>query len=77
MCLVQYRIFIVIDISGLSEDFCFLSDRDAVAKALYSRLFTWLVERINHIICRAERDRNTSLAVLDIFGFEVLKILIP
>lgn len=47
-----------------------LDARDAVAKALYSRLFTWLVERINNIICRAERDKNTSLAVLDIFGFE-------
>ena len=45
--------------------------RDAISKALYSRLFTWLVERINLIVCRAERDRSTSLAVLDIFGFEV------
>lgn len=45
--------------------------RDAISKALYSRLFTWLVERINMIVCRSERDRSTSLAVLDIFGFEV------
>lgn len=45
--------------------------RDAISKALYSRLFTWLVERINLIVCRSERDRSTSLAVLDIFGFEV------
>lgn len=47
-----------------------LDARDAIAKALYSRLFTWLVERINLIVCRFERDRTTSLAVLDIFGFE-------
>ncbi|XP_076459661.1 unconventional myosin-XV-like isoform X2 [Babylonia areolata] len=47
-----------------------LDARDAMAKALYSRLFTWLVERINLIICRAEREKITSLAVLDIFGFE-------
>lgn len=47
-----------------------LDARDAISKALYSRLFTWLVERINLIVCRAERDRSTSLAVLDIFGFE-------
>ena len=59
------------------EYFCFadLSDlilsRDAVAKALYGRLFSWLVERVNLIICRAEREKTTSLAVLDIFGFEV------
>ena len=42
-----------------------------MAKALYSRQFTWLVERVNGIICRAEREKSTSLAVLDIFGFEV------
>nr|KAG5714689.1 hypothetical protein BaRGS_000177 [Batillaria attramentaria] len=47
-----------------------LDARDAIAKALYSRLFTWLVERVNLIICRAEREKTTSLAVLDIFGFE-------
>ncbi|GFO23507.1 unconventional myosin-xv, partial [Plakobranchus ocellatus] len=47
-----------------------LDARDAVAKALYCRMFSWLVERINLIICRAEREKSTSLAVLDIFGFE-------
>ncbi|PVD39191.1 hypothetical protein C0Q70_01819 [Pomacea canaliculata] len=52
-----------------------LDARDAIAKALYSRLFTWLVERVNLIVCRAEREKTTSLAVLDIFGFEVLHFL--
>ncbi|KAK6169157.1 hypothetical protein SNE40_020262 [Patella caerulea] len=47
-----------------------LDARDAISKALYTRLFTWLVEKINAVICRAERDKSTSLAVLDIFGFE-------
>ncbi|BFZ03793.1 hypothetical protein BsWGS_06832 [Bradybaena similaris] len=47
-----------------------LDARDAVAKALYCRMFSWLVERVNYIICRAEREKSTSLAVLDIFGFE-------
>ncbi|XP_041362375.1 unconventional myosin-XV-like isoform X3 [Gigantopelta aegis] len=51
-----------------------LDTRDAIAKALYSRLFTWLVERINYVICRGEREKTTSLAVLDIFGFEDFKI---
>lgn len=51
--------------------FCSDISRDAIAKALYSRLFTWLVERINSIVCRSERDKTTSLAILDIFGFEV------
>lgn len=45
-------------------------NRDAIAKALYSRLFTWLVERINNIICRTI-DKQNSIAILDIFGFEV------
>ncbi|KAK0058154.1 unconventional myosin-XV-like isoform X1, partial [Biomphalaria pfeifferi] len=48
-----------------------LDARDAVAKALYCRMFSWLVERVNYIICKIEREKSTtSLAVLDIFGFE-------
>ncbi|XP_076448222.1 unconventional myosin-XV-like isoform X2 [Babylonia areolata] len=47
-----------------------LDARDAIAKALYSRLFTWLVERVNLIIRPARHDKTSSLAVLDIFGFE-------
>ncbi|OWF46490.1 unconventional myosin-XV-like isoform X2 [Mizuhopecten yessoensis] len=47
-----------------------LDSRDAISKALYSRLFTWLVERVNLIICRAEREKTSAIAVLDIFGFE-------
>ncbi|KAH9489186.1 Unconventional myosin-XV, partial [Bulinus truncatus] len=47
-----------------------LDARDAIAKALYSRMFSWLVERVNYIICKTEREKSTSLAVLDIFGFE-------
>ncbi|XP_052263037.1 unconventional myosin-XV-like isoform X3 [Dreissena polymorpha] len=46
-----------------------LDSRDAISKALYSRLFTWLVERINLTVSH-ERDKSSSLAVLDIFGFE-------
>jgi len=56
----------------------FLSYRDAVAKALYQRLFTWLVEKINAIVKGPEpadisnqRDKVVSIAILDIFGFEV------
>lgn len=44
--------------------------RDAIAKALYSRLFTWLVDRTNSIVAH-NQHRNTSIALLDIFGFEV------
>ena len=57
----DYRIFSVFNLLYL---------RDAIAKALYSRLFTWLVEKINSIIGK-QNDRHSSIAILDIFGFEV------
>lgn len=44
-------------------------DRDALAKVLYVRLFSWLVKWINKIINKA--TQHSSIAVLDIFGFEV------
>ena len=44
-------------------------DRDALAKVLYVRLFSWLVKWINEIINKAKQ--HSSIAVLDIFGFEV------
>jgi myosin-15 len=37
---------------------------------LYSRLFSWLVEKVNHIISK-ENEKKNSIAILDIFGFEV------
>ena len=49
-----------------------LDARDAIAKALYSRLFSWLVERMNeNMVCRSENRNGNSIAILDIFGFEV------
>ncbi|GAB6020238.1 Unconventional myosin-XV [Chamberlinius hualienensis] len=48
-----------------------LDVRDALAKALYSRLFTWLVQRVNNIIYKG--SKKTSIAILDIFGFEDFK----
>ncbi|CAL4069628.1 unnamed protein product, partial [Meganyctiphanes norvegica] len=49
-----------------------LDARDAVAKALYSSLFSWLVRRINQIIHKG--SKKTSISILDIFGFEVFKV---
>ena len=43
--------------------------RDAIAKALYSTLFSWLVSRINQIV-RVNNSVDNSIAILDIFGFE-------
>ncbi|KAK3884845.1 hypothetical protein Pcinc_010904, partial [Petrolisthes cinctipes] len=48
-----------------------LDARDAVAKALYSSLFSWLVRRVNSIIHKGAR--KTHISILDIFGFEVFK----
>uniref|UniRef100_G3SR10 Myosin motor domain-containing protein n=1 Tax=Loxodonta africana TaxID=9785 RepID=G3SR10_LOXAF len=48
--------------------------RDAMSKALYGRLFSWIVNRINTLlqpdrnICSANNGMNVG--ILDIFGFE-------
>ncbi|CAF3429758.1 unnamed protein product [Rotaria socialis] len=46
-----------------------LDSRDAIAKALYATLFSWLVSRINQIV-RVNNSVDNSIAILDIFGFE-------
>ncbi|XP_011270021.1 hypothetical protein CAOG_08449, partial [Capsaspora owczarzaki ATCC 30864] len=46
--------------------------RDALSKALYSRLFSWLVKRINTVICR--NSKYHSIGILDIFGFEDFEV---
>ncbi|XP_026152300.1 myosin-IIIb isoform X1 [Mastacembelus armatus] len=51
--------------------------RDAMSKALYGRLFSWIVNRINSLLqpdvstCAAESGMNVG--ILDIFGFENFK----
>ena len=45
--------------------------RDALAKEIYSRLFGWLISQVNDIVYSGKRQ--LSIAVLDIFGFEVSK----
>ncbi|KAL9968381.1 hypothetical protein ACROYT_G026748 [Oculina patagonica] len=48
--------------------------RDALAKAMYDRLFTWIVGRINDTIeLRDEvtHGKCTVIGVLDIYGFEI------
>ncbi|KAF9609184.1 hypothetical protein IFM89_013574 [Coptis chinensis] len=49
------------------------SNRDALAKTVYSRLFDWLVDKINNSI---GQDPNAAsiIGVLDIYGFESFKI---
>ncbi|XP_010790527.1 unconventional myosin-Ib isoform X3 [Notothenia coriiceps] len=47
--------------------------RDALAKNLYSRLFSWLVTRINESIKAAPKSRHKVMGVLDIYGFEIFE----
>nr|XP_020450318.1 unconventional myosin-Ib isoform X3 [Monopterus albus] len=47
--------------------------RDALAKNLYSRLFTWLVTRINESIKAQTKTRHKVMGVLDIYGFEIFE----
>ncbi|CAN0283439.1 unnamed protein product, partial [Discosporangium mesarthrocarpum] len=44
--------------------------RDALAKALYGRLFDWLVGNINLNISCEKKNVKSSISILDIFGFE-------
>ncbi|XP_073135528.1 myosin-6-like [Henckelia pumila] len=46
--------------------------RDAFAKILYSRLFDWLVDKINSSIGQ-DPDSKSLIGVLDIYGFESFK----
>ncbi|XP_048020734.1 unconventional myosin-Ib isoform X5 [Megalobrama amblycephala] len=47
--------------------------RDALAKNLYSRLFSWLVNRINESIKAQTKKRKKVMGVLDIYGFEIFE----
>uniref|UniRef100_A0A671Y226 Myosin Ic, paralog a n=1 Tax=Sparus aurata TaxID=8175 RepID=A0A671Y226_SPAAU len=55
-----------------------LSARDALAKAVYGRTFTWLVEKINQSLALKDELYHSSkgssvIGLLDIYGFEVLQ----
>uniref|UniRef100_A0A8C3ABJ4 Myosin Ic, paralog a n=1 Tax=Cyclopterus lumpus TaxID=8103 RepID=A0A8C3ABJ4_CYCLU len=54
-----------------------MSARDALAKAVYGRTFTWLVEKINQSLALKEIYHSgkgcTVIGLLDIYGFEVLQ----
>lgn len=46
--------------------------RDALAKALYDRVFRWIVNRINQLLAPTAEEMvgETEIGILDIFGFE-------
>uniref|UniRef100_A0A3Q3JMB8 non-specific serine/threonine protein kinase n=1 Tax=Monopterus albus TaxID=43700 RepID=A0A3Q3JMB8_MONAL len=45
--------------------------RDAMGKALYGRLFSWIVNRINTLL--RPDSKGLNIGILDIFGFENFK----
>ncbi|XP_046427000.1 unconventional myosin ID isoform X1 [Neodiprion fabricii] len=53
--------------------------RDALAKAIYDRLFTWIINRINDTINVDQTNitktyKSTLIGVLDIYGFEIFDV---
>lgn len=60
--------------SPLDQEMSFYA-RDALAKAIYSRLFDWLVDRINLGLqtdsSSSKSSQNHVMGILDIYGFEV------
>jgi myosin-1 len=55
----------------MSKEQCEVT-RDALAKSIYARLFTWLISRINRTIAPAVKHTYT-LGILDIYGFEIFQ----
>ena len=49
-----------------------LAVRNAIAKALYDRIFRWIVNRINQLLAptAAQIMEEREIGILDIFGFE-------
>ncbi|XP_049544583.1 unconventional myosin IC isoform X1 [Anopheles darlingi] len=59
--------------SPLNRDLAIYA-RDALAKAVYDRLFSWLVSRINTSLhAEGAAKKNSVMGILDIYGFEIFK----
>lgn len=50
-----------------------IASRDALVKALYGRLFIWIVNKINQVLSHPEK-KQMFIGVLDISGFEIFPI---
>lgn len=46
----------------------------ALAKAIYERMFKWIVARINKSLDRSVHNRASFIGILDIAGFEIFKV---
>uniref|UniRef100_A0A672TE49 Myosin-9-like n=1 Tax=Sinocyclocheilus grahami TaxID=75366 RepID=A0A672TE49_SINGR len=47
---------------------------EALAKAMYERLFRWLVMRINKALDKTKRQGASFIGILDIAGFEIFEL---
>ncbi len=50
--------------------------RDALAKALYSRIFDWIIRSVNQALGWAPDPNYLSLGILDIYGFEIFEVTV-
>ena len=48
-------------------------NRDAAAKTIYSKLFDWVIARVNKSIASKTPKRTKTIGLLDIYGFEVFE----
>ncbi|OXA52598.1 unconventional myosin IC [Folsomia candida] len=58
--------------SPLTYEQCMYA-RDALAKAVYDRLFTWLVTKLNQSLEPDYDGKKTLMGILDIYGFEIFE----
>jgi myosin heavy subunit len=47
---------------------------EAIAKAIYERMFKWIVQRINKSLDRSKRQGASFIGILDIAGFEIFHV---
>ena len=48
---------------------------EAIAKAIYERMFKWVVQRINKSLDRSKRQGASFIGILDIAGFEIFQVI--
>lgn len=46
----------------------------AISKAIYERMFKWIVHRINKSLDKSKRQGASFIAILDIAGFEIFQV---
>src|SRR5690606_33561902 len=49
---------------------------DALAKALYDKLFDWIVDKINKAMMNESKKERVCISVLNIYGFEIFDVCI-